>query len=128
MARIKKVTFMAEQAIAALMQTGSVTRAAEALNIHPATLRSFMEDPAFKAQFTEARRRTVDEAIARAGAVLLDTVNELAGLIKDKDAAGNARVSAARLIWDMALHGVDLDELVNRLDALEKSRGATDAA
>ncbi len=108
------------KALIALLETGSVRRAAKACGMGETSLYRWMSDPDFQAAFRAARRQVVEATLsqlqtdsARAAEILL----EIAG---DANSAPAARVSACRTIISQAVDAVALVDLQERVDGLER--------
>jgi hypothetical protein len=108
-----------EQFIAALLSYPTVEAAAEAVGIGHVTAWQWRKDPEFAKEYRQATREVMREAAARlqiAAREGVDTLRE----IQSKGQSEAARVSAARTILDMALKAADLEDVQQRLDALER--------
>jgi hypothetical protein len=109
-----------EQFIAALLSYPTVEAAAKAVGIANASAWRWRKDPAFAEQYREATREAMRQAAARlqgAACEAVDTLRE----IQSKAQSEAARVSAARTILDMAFKAADLEDVQQRLDALEQA-------
>ena len=116
----EKKSRKAEQFIAALLAHPSIEAAAKSIGIGNATAWRWMKDPKFAEQYREARRETMRHTTAR----LQEAAREAVECLRDVQRTGeseSARVSAARTILEQALKAVDLDDVQQRLDALEQA-------
>lgn len=114
----EKKTRKAEQFIAALLAHPSIEAAAKSVGIGSATAWRWMQDPKFAAQYREARREAMRHTTAR----LQEAAREAVECLREVQRSGeseSARVSAARTILEQALKAVDLEDVQERLDALE---------
>jgi hypothetical protein len=107
-----------EAAIAALLTCPTVTAAAAAVPVNESTLRAWMRDPAFDAAFREARRRAVDQAVTRLQRLCVRAVKTLAKAMRSGDV--NAQVRAAKIVLDMAMRGVEVDDLAREVERLRQ--------
>ena len=108
-----------QEAIAALLEFPTVREAARAIGIGEATLFRWMQDPEFQTGYREAKRRIVDEAVTRLQRSAGDASGTLRKIMLDDEAPASVRVSAARVILDMAVRAVELEDLERRLTTLE---------
>ena len=109
-----------EQFIAALLSCPTVEGAAETVGIGNVTASQWRKDPAFAERYREATR----EAMRQAAALLQGAAREAVGTLRAIQSKGEseaARVSAARAILEMAVKAADLEDVQQRLDALEQS-------
>jgi hypothetical protein len=116
----EKKTRKAEQFIAALLTHPSIEAAAKSIGIGTATAWRWMKDPKFAEQYRDARREAMRHTTAR----LQEAAREAVECLREVQRAGeseSARVSAARTILEQALKAVDLEDVQQRLDALEQA-------
>ena len=115
-----------EQSITALLCTGTLQAAAEASGIHEKTLRRWLrDDRSFQMAYREARRQVVQQAIVQVQQATGDAVETLRKVMQDADAPASAKVSAAKTILDTAIKAIELEDLEQRIVALETQQGMT---
>ncbi|MHB9110128.1 MAG: hypothetical protein ACYDCO_24010 [Armatimonadota bacterium] len=114
----EKQTRLREQAIAALLETNTITAAAQRVGVAEKSLRNWLKDPDFAAEYRDARRSLVTQASDRLAKSCQEAVNTLNDIMQhsENDAP---RVTAARAILDYAYKAVELDDLAARLERLE---------
>jgi hypothetical protein len=116
----KKRSWKQEQFIAALLSHPTVEAAAKAVGIGDTTAWRWRNDSAFAEQYREATR----DAMRHAGALLQGAAREAVDTLRailSKGESEAARVSAARTILEMALKAADVEDIQQRLDALEQA-------
>jgi hypothetical protein len=109
-----------EQFIAALLSQPTVEAAAKTVGIGNTTAWRWRNDPAFADQYRGATR----EAMRHAAALLQGAAREAVDTLRKIQSEGEseaARVSAARTILEMALKAADVEDIQQRLDALEQA-------
>jgi hypothetical protein len=107
-----------EQAIAALLELPTIDRAADKVGVSEKTLRNWLKVPEFLTAYRDARRQVVEESVAllqRLAAVGVTALHR--NLTCGKPAV---EVSAACAILDRSLRGVELLDLVERVEELER--------
>lgn len=104
----------------ALLAADTVEQAAERAGVTRTTLYRWLRNEAFASELTKAKRRLVQQGILKLQRAVSDAVKVLVDISKDKDAPASSRVSAAREILTQALKGLELEDLKERVDALEK--------
>ena len=117
-----------EAAIVGLLTMPTIEEAAKHAGISGPTLWRWLQDPSFQGQYRKARRDAFGQATARlqqASSAAVDTLKEIA---EDGKAPPSARVMAARAILEMAQRGIELEDLAERVDALEKGSSHETAA
>ncbi|MEW5954706.1 MAG: transposase family protein [Bacillota bacterium] len=116
-----KSTRLQEAAIAALIASPSVEQAAEQIGVSATTMwRWLRDDQGFKEKYRLARQEVIGQAVAQLGAGCTDAAQSLRNIVNDSDAPASARVSAARVILEMAFRGVELENLAVRIEVLEQ--------
>ena len=110
-----------EQAIAALLTQRSPEEAAKSIDISPKTLKRWMRQPEFQAEYLQARRDVVHQTNARiqqnsgaAAAVLLK-------LMADSTTPASVRARAALGLLEQANRSLLLEDLEMRIVALEQA-------
>jgi hypothetical protein len=108
-----------EQFIAGLLTEPTVEGGEEGGNRADVTAWRWMKDRAFGDQYREARREAMRHTTARLQGAALESVDALREIQRCGESE-SARVSAARTILEQALKAADLEDVQQRLDALEQ--------
>lgn len=108
-----------QRAIFALLSEPTLEDAAKQTGVQRTTLWRWLQEPDFRSSYMQARRLAVQRAIARTQAVTSEAVETLREIMSDKSAKGSERVAAAKAIIDYAFKGVELEDLAQRLEAVE---------
>jgi len=116
-----------ELAIAALLTHRSVEDTARAVDPNPNTLLNWLTFPEFVKEYRTARREVVTQAVARlqqatgaAGTVMLK-------LMTDPNVPAAVRLRAAECVFDRAIKGIEIEDIEERVAALEVAAQKTDA-
>lgn len=117
----EKLSRKQEQAIAALLNCPTVEQAAKAVGIGEVTLWRWLQLPDFQEKYREAKRQAVAQAVARLQQVTTQAVDTLEAIMIDTEAPASSRVTAAKTVLEMAIKGVELEDLSARIEALEKT-------
>jgi transposase-like protein len=115
-----------EQAIAALLSNRNIEQAARAVGIGVTTLRRWMRNPQFKAEYLEARREGLAQATARLQQSSGPAASTLLKLMVDTSMPPAIRLRAADYVLKHGLKSLEDDDLEARLAQLEnaeKTRG-----
>lgn len=111
-----------EKAIAALMSSPTITEAAKAARIGERTLYAWLDDPAFSAAYRAALREALSYAtgrLQRLSSAAADTLERL--LTCGKPAI---ELGAARSVFEFAIKVTEIEDLQQRLTALEERYAA----
>ena len=119
-ARTEKTEQKQERAISALLQAQSLKEAASQAGISEATLHRWLKDEAFQIAYRAAKREVVNHAICRLQRSSGQAVKTLEDVMRDGESPATSRVSAAKIILEMALKGVEVEDLEKRITDLEK--------
>lgn len=111
----------ADVAIAALLTCSTIGEAAEQCHISKRTLTRWMQHEGFKKQYASAKRELLSGAINRLRSAGFDSGKRLHEIVNDKETPTAAAVSAAGRILDLLIKGVELEDLTERITALEES-------
>jgi len=112
-----------EQAIAALLTVPTAGEAAKTVGISSVTLWRWMQDPDFRDRYAAARRQVVQEALATIQTISKEAAGVLRTIMNNSNSPAAVRVAAAKIIIDMALRIVEIDELLVRIEKLEMDAG-----
>jgi uncharacterized protein YggE len=109
-----------DEAIAILLTVPTISEAAKHVGVGERTLfRWLQQDTAFQAAYREARRQAVQQAIARIQQATNTAVTTLEGVMTNPESPSSSRVSAARVVLEMALKAIEIEDLEGRVAALE---------
>ena len=109
-----------DQALVALLAETNITRAAAVVGISERTLHRWLEDDVFAKAFRKARREAFSQAIAATQRYAPLAVHALAKIVTDGSVQASARVSAASALLKFARESIELDDLADRIDSLER--------
>jgi len=113
-----------ERVVAMLIAEPTVILACEKSGVPERTVRRWLTLPAFKAAYNLARRQTFTHAMSMATRYAPAALNTLAKIASDSSAPHAARVTASTAMLKFSRESIELDNLAERLDALEKSMAA----
>ena len=108
------------KAIAALLAAASIRQAAVDADIPEKTIYNWLRDARFQAAYSAARREAVQQAIARLQRSATAAVSVLLMLMAKDTTPAAVRLQAAGKVLDLALQGVTVDDLIARIEALER--------
>ena len=112
----EKLSRNQERAIAALLIHPTMLAAA---GVGEVTLWRWLQIPEFKEQYRLARREAVSQAVGHLQGACSVAVVALTDVAQDVNCPASARVSAARTVLELALKGVELEDLAVRIEELE---------
>jgi hypothetical protein len=98
----------------------TLAEAAASCNISESTIRRWLKDPDFSRHYMEARRRTLEATVNLLGHKAVGGVLTLSDISESKEAPAAVRVSAARSLVELAIKAAEVQEISDRLDALEE--------
>jgi hypothetical protein len=107
------------RAMLALLEHPTLKEAAAAVGVGETTLWRWSQEPSFKAAYMDARREAVKQSIAHLQSATGEAVTCLRDVMKSAKASDAAKVSAARAVLEMAMKSVELEDLAERVAALE---------
>ena len=108
-----------DTAIGALLSQPTILAAAESVGVGESTLRRWLKDGDFLTAYRAARREAVSQAVGHLQGACSVAVVALTDISQDVNCPASARVSAARTVLELALKGVELEDLAVRVGELE---------
>jgi hypothetical protein len=109
-----------EEAIVALLSHRTIEDAARACNKRPRTLFRWLNEPDFRAAYQQARRIAFSQSVARLQQASSAAVSTLLKVMLDPASSASARVGAAKAVLDHTAKGIEIEDLEERLAAIEK--------
>ena len=119
LAALDDLTARQEKAIVALLREPTVTAAAAAVGLGERTIFTWLQDPLFVAAYRAARREAVSQAIAQLQGASQRAVRVLCQVMDDPKANQRTRILAANSVLNTALRAIEIEDLAERLAALE---------
>ena len=110
-----------EQAIAARLTRPSIEDAARLAGVGEKTLRRWLREPQFEVRYLRARREVVSQTIARLQQATGAAGVTILKLMTDPNVPAAVRLRAAECVFDLAVKGIELEDLERRLSELEKT-------
>ena len=107
------------KAIAALLTEPTIGAAAAAAGVGDRTLYTWLAAPDFRAAYLAARREAVSQAVAQLQRIASEAVLVLQTVMNDATKPASARIAAARSVLEFSIKAVEVEELEQRLSALE---------
>jgi HEAT repeat protein len=124
----QKLSRKEETAISALLTQGTLAEAASLAGIGEATLRRWLQRDDFRTAYRRARREAVSQAVAHLQRVSGEAVETLRVIMNDDQKPSSVRVTAARVILEISIKAVELEDLEVRIAALEALSAAKGGA
>ena len=115
------LTPLQDKAVEAILQQPTLARAATAVGVHERTLRRWMAEPVFRGAVQDARRAAFGQAIGLVQWYASVAVAALVKVLNDPASPANCRVTAAAVLLKFGREGIELDDLAQRIEALERS-------
>jgi DNA-binding MurR/RpiR family transcriptional regulator len=108
-----------EAALAALLSVPTIAEAATLAGISESTLLRWLQEPTFQQRYRAARREVVEHAISG----LQQATGEAVEALRRNLTCGvpSSEIAAARAIIDQAVKGVELVDLAERIEQLERA-------
>lgn len=117
---LEKLTPKQQKAIELLLSGMTVEQAAESAGVGRGTLHRWLDDPDVVAAITAGRRQLAEAAMSRLQALADTAVAVLADLMHSS--RETIRLRAALAVIDANVQWLELQDIVARLEALERSQ------
>jgi hypothetical protein len=116
----EKLSRKQEMAIIGLLKEPTIPAAAESAGISPTTLSRWLQKPEFQSRYRAIRRQVVERSIAELQDATTEAVDALRVVMGDETAPANARVNAARAVLSYSLDAINLFDIEDRIQRLER--------
>jgi hypothetical protein len=110
-----------EKAIIALLKEPTITLAAKLAGVSESTLYRWLQDDNFNHKYFLSRRKVLEQTITMLQVDAYKAVETLKEIISDETSPTSSKVSACKLILDMAFKSFELEDLLKRLEEIEKN-------
>ena len=109
-----------EKIITALLTSDTQTEASAKAGISDRTIRSYLADPAFNAEFQRRKQKLLDDASRQLQASLKTAITALKGIVTSKTSSDGAKINASRALLEYGLRYTEITDILSRLEALER--------
>ena len=121
---VNGLTTQQDRALTALLHEPTIARAATVAGVGERTLHRWLIDPEFRSALLAARREAFGQAIGLTQTYATVAVATLVKVMQDPTVQPGPKVSAAGVLLKFGREGIELDDLAERLDALERAMPA----
>lgn len=109
-----------EEALAALLTTGTHKEAAAKAGISARTLSAYLSDPEFRKKYETELTKITQNASVKLKKYMGEAVDVLHATATDQDTGATAKVAAARAILDYGLKVSEMEDLRSKLEEIEE--------
>ena len=109
-----------EKALHALMTQPTFKEAAEMAGISETTLWRWLKDPEFLNKYRQLKREAVNQAVARLQQISFQAVETMKEIMEHKENPVSVRLNAAKSILDSSIKAVELEDVIHRIEELER--------
>lgn len=120
--KLLRKTISHEEIISALLSTRSISEASAKLGILPRTIYNRMKNDDFKRLYAEARKRILRATTEHLQKMTGSAVSVLADIMLDASLPANTRIYSATSILQYASKYTELNDILERIEALEEER------
>lgn len=113
-----------EQIISALLNCGSLRKAAESLGTTANTISNRLKKDDFRKRYETAKSELLSETVGVMKSNLSGAVNTLTDVMNNKENPATVRVSAADSLLRHSVRYIEVAEIESRISKLESGRGA----
>lgn len=107
----------------ALLEAPSIEKACELAGINKTTGYKYLKDEKFLMEYRKLRREAMQQVTARLQKTSEEAVNVLRDVMHDKEASPSARVQSAKNILEIAYRSIELDDIQERIESIERNLG-----
>ena len=110
-----------EKALAALLSSDTQAEAAAKIGISDRTMRGYLADPEFNAEYQRRNRRLVSDATRQIQASYQVAINALREIVESKLSSEAGRISAARALLEYGMKFTEVNEVMTQLENIENA-------
>jgi transposase-like protein len=110
-----------DRAILALLEHPTMEKAAEAVGVHPATLRRWLRQPEFQESLRQARREKFSQSMGLLHLGTNAAISNLLKIMRDPNQPGSTQVRAIDSLLNRVTKAIEIEDILARLAALERS-------
>lgn len=114
------------RALTALLTNPTKEAAARAAGIGLTTLKRYLADPEFMAEYRAAVSGLLDDATRESQQALSPALSTLREITTDSEAPATARIAAARSLLEYALRLTEVNDILDQLRELEEWRAESE--
>ena len=112
-----------EKIITALLTSDTQSEASAKAGISDRTLRSYLADPSFNAEYQRRKQKIFTDATRQIQSCLKAAITTLKEIITNKNSSEKSKISASRALLEYGLKFTEITDIMVRLEALEKNEG-----
>lgn len=109
-----------KKALAALLQNPKIGEACKIAGCTEKTLRNYLRNPEFKAEYTRLTDEVLNEATTKATCSMYSALETLAEIAEDRNRTDASRTAAARALVDAGVRLHTVNDLAVRVAELER--------
>ena len=109
------------RALTALLACSTRKEAAQAAGLSERTLRAYLENEEFLTEYRRAFAALIEESTREAQRAMQPALATLRNICEDEECPPAARISAARSLMDMGLKLTEQNDILARLEVLERA-------
>ena len=113
------------EALIALLHEPTLARVAAQVGVNERTIRRWLEDPTFKKAYLLARRESFGHAVGLLQRYAPVAVNTLVKIMTGDQTPPGVKVTAAATLLKFGREGIELDDMAQRLELLERAADVT---
>ena len=110
-----------EKIITALLTSDTQSEASAKAGITDRTLRSYLANPAFNAEYQRRKQKVLADASRQIQSCLKTAITALKQIVTSKTSSDGAKISASRALLEYGLRFTEITDIMVRLEALEKT-------
>lgn len=111
-----------ELMLSALMTSETRQEAAAKAGITDRTLRAYLSDPSFLAEYQRQRSKLLTDATHQLQSNFQTAIKTLVGIVKSKNSSDKAKISASRIILEYGLRFTEIADILTRLEEMERKQ------
>jgi hypothetical protein len=116
----ERMTTKHQKALTSLLAGGNLQDAASAASVEKRTIYRWLEKPAFYEELQRRKNKAIDAASVRLAGGMDKAIGVMITIMDDLDTPAGIRLRAANYYLSHALRYVELNDVIARIDELER--------
>lgn len=123
---MEELNIRQDRFLKALLEKSTIEQACKQAKINKTTGYKYLKDERFLLEYRKLRRESMQQVTARLQKASEQAVDVIVGVMLDEDNPPNVRQTAAKNVLDIAYRSIELDDISERMETLEKAMNRKD--
>lgn len=124
--KMEELNIRQDRFLKALLSQATIEQACKQAKINKTTGYKYLKDERFLLEYRKLRRESMQQVTARLQKASEQAVDVIVSVMLDEDNPPNVRQTAAKNVLDIAYRSIELNDISERMETLEKTMNRKD--